>query len=95
MAKIIVEYETITVTVEEKDGRITVFLNGKQDDELKNLLDGLAVYSPPMGGTFYTEPGTMLAYYNLYTHGDLSHDNAKVTVEGDIGEMPCENGLIY
>ena len=95
MAKITATQDDITITVEETDGKITVYLNGEQDDLMQAQLDDMAKESPPMGGTFYPEPGTMLSYYNLFTQGSLSGEKVTVTVEGDIGEIPNAPDCIY
>lgn len=90
MSKIIAESKGSTITVEEKDGNITVLFNGDEDDMMLSILNEIGENAPPMGGTFYPEPGTMLFYYNA-----LKHMPGTVTVEGDIGEIPHEDGFIY
>lgn len=90
MSKIIAESKGSTITVEEKDGEINVLFDGVVDKAMEDLLEVAAKNAPPMGGTFYPEPGTMLFYYNA-----LKHMPGTVTVEGDIGEIPHEDGLIY
>ena len=95
MAKITAKSEDLTITIEDTDGIITVLFNGEEDDiQLENLRE-LARYAPPMGGTFYPEPGTMLSYYNVLQSGFFADWMTDITVEGDIGEMPCEDGCIY
>lgn len=95
MSKITASGEELTITVEEKDGNITVLFNGAEDDLLLANLNEIAANSPPMGGTFYPEPGTMLSYYNALTGGFFSDWLTSVTVDGDIGEIPCEDDCIY
>lgn len=90
MSKIISKSKESTITVEETGGNITVFFNGSEDDGLLAILNDTAENAPPMGGTFYPEPGTMLFYYNA-----LKHMPGAVSVEGDIGEIPHEDGVIY
>ena len=94
MSKIIAELGELNVTVEEKDGDITVLFNGEVNEDMQFLLEVDAENAPPMGGTFYPEPGTMLFYYNALAHGGLFREFT-VSVEGDIGEIPHEDGLIY
>lgn len=95
MSKITAEGKDLTITIEEKDGNITVLFNGTEDELLLEDLNDIAANSPPMGGTFYPEPGTMLSYYNALKNGFFSDWLTSVQVDGDIGEMPCEDGCIY
>lgn len=95
MSKITAKGEDLTITVEEKDGNIKVLFNGAEDDLLLENLNEIAANSPPMGGTFYPEPGSMLSYYNALTSGFFSNWLTSVQVDGDIGEMPCEDDVIY
>lgn len=94
MSKIIAELGELNVTVEEKDGDITVLFNGEVNEDMQFMLELEAENAPPMGGTFYPEPGTMLFYYNALKNGGL-FSKFSVTVEGDIGEIPHEAGVIY
>lgn len=95
MSKITAKGEDLILTIEEKDGNITVLFNGMEDDKLLENLNELAESSPPMGGTFYPEPGTMLSYYNVLKNGFFVDWLTSVQVDGDIGEIPCEDGCIY
>ena len=95
MSKIIAKGEEMSITVEEKDGNITVFFNGAEDEFLLSSLNEMVDNQPPMGGTYYPEPGTMMAYYNVLKHGDFFSWIDTVNVEGDIGELPWEPGIIY
>lgn len=95
MSKIIADGEDLMITIEEVDGKITVLFNGEEDDGLRKTLDEIAAKSPPMGGTFYPEPGTMLSYYNALKNGYFFDWLTRIDVKGDIGEIPCEDDLIY
>ncbi len=95
MSKITAKGEDLTLTIEELDGSITVLFNGVEDDLLLENLNEIAANSPPMGGTFYPEPGTMLSYYNALKNGFFFDWLTDVTVDGDIGEIPCEPDCIY
>ena len=95
MSKIVATGDDLIITIEELDGKITVLFNGEEDDGLRQNLDEIVAASPPMGGTFYPEPGTMLGYYYILKNRYFFHWLTKLEVEGDIGEMPCEDGVIY
>lgn len=90
MSKIIAKSKELTITVEEKDGAITVLFDGIVDKAMQDILEIEAENAPPMGGTYYPEQDTMLFYYNA-----LKHMPGTVSVEGDIGEIPHEEGFIY
>ena len=95
MSKITAKGDGITITVEENGGSVTVLFNGAEDEMLLDDLNNIAVNSSPMGGTFYPEPGAMLSYYNALRSDFFTNLLNEISVEGDIGEMPCEDGLIY
>ena len=95
MSKIIAESDDMILTVLEDAGEIRVYVNGEESEDWQDMMDEIAAKSPPMGGTFYPEPGTMLAYYHVLKNGYFAEWVEKLTVEGDIGEMPCEDGVIY
>lgn len=95
MSKITAKGEDLILTIEEKEGSITVLFNGMEDDKLLENLNEIAANSPPMGGTFYPEPGTMLSYYNALKSGFFADWLTDVTVDGNIGEIPCEPDCIY
>lgn len=90
MSKITAKNPDVTITVEEIDGEITVLFDGKKDTLQREVLDLRVKYAPPMGGTFYPEPGTMLAYYSVFEASGMD-----ISVDGDIGEIPCEDDAIY
>ena len=94
MSKIIAELGELNVTIEEKDGAITILFNGAVNDDMHFMLELEGENAPPMGGTFYPESGTMLFYYNALKNGWL-FNKFTVSVEGDIGEIPHEDGVIY
>lgn len=92
MNKIIAKNDDLEVSVIEDGGVIKVYVNGREADNWRRLLDIMVDGLPPMGGTFYPEKGTMLAYYHALKN---SHWVNSLEIEGDIGEMPCEDGVIY
>lgn len=90
MSKITARGQDMIITVEEIDGEISVLFNGKKDSTMLEILELRCKYAPPMGGSFYPEPGTMLAYYSVFEASGMD-----ISVDGDIGEIPCEDGCIY
>lgn len=90
MSKITARGQDVIITVEDIDGEITVLFDGKKDPMQQEMLDLRVNYAPPMGGTFYPEPGTMLAYYSVFESSGMD-----ISVEGDIGEIPNDDGFIY
>lgn len=85
--------ETIIVCKEEKNN-IAVYIDGRQDRFIKNMLDSLLAIAPPMGGTYYPEAGTMQAYYHVLNTAFFSKLNT-IEVAGEIEPIPCEDGVIY
>ena len=59
MAKIIAKGkwggEVMTVICTEAGGRIKFTFNGREDDLLKEMLEGSLDMAPAMGGTYYPE----------------------------------------
>lgn len=95
MSKIIAESDDMILTVLEDDGDIRVYVNGEESEDWQDLMDEIAAKSPPMGGTFYPEPGTMLAYYHVLKNSYFADWVTELKIEGDIGEIPYEDGVIY
>lgn len=98
MAKIIAKgkwgNEVMTVICSEEDGRITFTFNGQKDNLLKEILESRLDIAPAMGGTYYPEEGTMLAYYNILNTVFFS-ELLELQLVGDIGQIPYEDGVVY
>lgn len=98
MAKIITKgkwgSEVMTVICSEDDGQITVTFNGQKDNFLKEILESRMDVAPAMGGTYYPEEGTMLAYYNILNTVFFSKV-IEMQVVGDIGQIPYEDGIVF
>ena len=86
--------EVMTVICSEEDGQIIVTFNGQEDKFLKEILESRMDVAPAMGGTYYPEEGTMLAYYNILNTMFFSKV-IEMQVVGDIGQIPYEDGVIY
>lgn len=94
MAKIIARGDGMTVAVEENEGSIRILFDGEENDFMLGKLNDDAEYAPPMGGTFYPKPGSMLAYFNTL-NTVFFNKLTSLEVDGDIGEIPNEPGCIY
>lgn len=98
MAKIITKgkwgNDVMTVICSEEDGQITVTFNGQNDTFLKEILDSRMDVAPAMGGTYYPEEGTMLAYYNILNTVFFSKV-IEMQVVGDMGQIPYEDGIVF
>lgn len=94
MSKIVAKGDGMVVTIEENEGRIHILFDGEENDFMLDKLNDDVKYAPPMGGTFYPEAGTMLAYFNALENG-FFNELDEVFVTGDIGEIPYEEGVIY
>lgn len=86
--------EVMTIVCSEEDGKIQITFNGQKDELLKEMLERSLDMAPAIGGTFYPEEGTMLAYYNILNTVFFSKV-IEIQVVGDIGQMPYEDGVIY
>lgn len=87
--------ELEVIATQEESTKITVTFNGMQDEWLKKALDLESETAPPMGGTYWPERGTMLAYYNLFQNTAYFDELESLEITGDIGTIPCEPGTIY
>ena len=86
--------EVMTVICSEEDGQITVTFNGQKDNFLKEILESRMDVAPAMGGTYYPEEGTMLAYYNILNTVFFSKV-IEMQVVGDIGQIPYEDSIVF
>lgn len=84
----------ITVEAIVEDGTLVILMNEKEVPDLQKRFDELIKVQPAMGGTYFPDENSLLAAYNVlqYTFFDVLDE---ITVEGDIGEIPNENDVIY
>lgn len=94
MSKITAKGDGMTVTIEEQAGAIHIMFDGEENEFMLSKLNDDVDYAPPMGGTFYPHPGSMLAYFNAL-NTVFFNKLTSLEVEGDIGEIPNEPGCIY
>ena len=86
--------DRITVEVIQEDGTLVITMCGNESPELQKYFDDCIANQPAMGGTYFPEPDSMLAAFNVLENifFDLLEE---IAVEGDIGEIPYEEGKIY
>lgn len=95
MATITAITDDSTLTITDDNGKIVVCENDNVDEGWKTMLDDMVENMPPVCGTFCPEPDTMLGYYLLFTETPFGDLFKVVRVDGDVGEMPFEEGVIY
>lgn len=90
------EYLTDKITVEiiEEDGMLILTMNGNETQDLQKHFEECISKQPAMGGTYYPEPDSMLCAFNVLQN-TFFDSTPEITIEGDIGEIPHEDGIIY
>jgi len=83
----------VSVTQDEND-IITVLFNGHEQDILRKGLEKESEFTPPMANNYHPEPGTMLAFYYAFETSYFD-ELESLHVEGDIGTIPYEDGVLY
>ena len=84
----------ITVEAVVEDGTLLILMDEKEVPDLQNRFDELIKVQPAMGGTYFPEPDSLLAAYNVLQH-TFFDTLEEINVEGDIGEIPYEENIIY
>jgi hypothetical protein len=84
----------ITVEVVVEDGTLVILMDEKEVPDLQKRFDELIKVQPAMGGTYFPDENSLLTAYNVlqYTFFDTLEE---ISVEGDIGEIPNEENIIY
>lgn len=84
----------ITVEATLEDGTIVIQADEQEVPEIQKRFDELVKVQPAMGGTFFPGDDSLLSAYNVLqnTFFDTLED---ISVEGDIGEIPMEEGVVY
>lgn len=83
----------IKITAIEINNNIEVQIDG--EEYTKVFYDLYMDYIPAMGGTFYPDRNTMLAVFSVLTHWFFDDNKYEIEIEGDIGTIPYEEGVIY
>lgn len=98
MSKIIAigEYygDEITVEVTQKDGEFIVSMYDYESSILKEHLLNCIKNQHAMGGTYFPDPNSLLAAYNVLNH-NFFDKVIDIRVDGDIEEIPYEDNKIY
>ena len=84
----------ITLEAVFEDGTVVILMNEMEVPHIQKRFDELVKVQPAMGGTYFPDENSLLAAYNVLqnTFFDILED---ITVEGDIGEIPYEEGKVY
>lgn len=84
----------ITLEAVFEDGTVVILMNEMEVPHIQKRFDELVKVQPAMGGTYFPDENSLLAAYNVLqnTFFDTLED---ITVEGDIGEIPYEEGKVY
>ena len=84
----------ITVEAVVEDGTLVILMNEKEVPDLQKRFDELITVQPAMGGTYFPDENSLLAAYNVLQN-TFFETLEEISVEGDIGEIPYENDVIY
>ena len=84
----------ITVEAVVEDGTLVVLMNEKEVPDIQKRFDELIKVQPAMGGTYFPDEDSLLAAYNVLQH-TFFDALEEISVEGDIGEIPYEDNVIY
>ena len=84
----------ITVEVENDGGTLLLTMYGDEIPHLQEHFEECISKQPAMGGTYYPEPDSMLCAFNVLQN-TFFDSTPEITIEGDIGEIPHEDGIIY
>lgn len=84
----------ITVEAVVEDGTLVILMDEKEVPDLQKRFDELIKVQPAMGGTYFPDEDSLLAAYNVLQQ-TFFDTLEKISVEGDIGEIPNEEGVVY
>ena len=84
----------ITVEAIVEDGTVVILMDETEVPDLQERFDELVKVQPAMGGTYFPDENSLLAAYNVLRN-TFFDTLEKISVEGDIGEIPYEEGVIY
>lgn len=84
----------ISVEVTQEDGTLVILMDDNESGELQKHLEQCLARQPAMGGTFFPEQNSLLAAFNVLQN-TFFDSLEEITVEGEIEEIPLEDGKIY
>lgn len=86
---------TCEVVCTLEDGELILDVDGEEDHVAERRLADLIQDQPPIGGTYYPEPNSLLAAFNVLKNTFFDDKDVEIEIEGDIGTIPHEEGVIY
>ena len=86
--------DRITIEAFVENNKIKININEIESTDIQNRFYELVKNQPAIGGTYYPDPNSLLAAYNvlLYTFFD-SLD--RIDIVGKLGKIPCKDNKIY
>lgn len=72
-----------------------VLFNGQEDELLEEELSEMLEHPKPVGGTYYPPTDTLLNALNILQYYFFDDAAEEIAVEGEIEEIPHEEGRIY
>ena len=72
-----------------------VLFNGKKDELLEDELLELLEKPKSIGGTYYPPVDSLLNAMNILQYHFFDESTDEITVEGEIEQIPYEDGKIY
>lgn len=84
----------ITVEAVVEDGTLLILIDEEEVPDIQKRFDELVKVQPAMGGTYFPDENSLLAAYNVLQH-TFFDTLENISVEGDIGEIPSEKGVVY
>lgn len=73
-------------------GSLVITVDGREDEGLQTRFEALLEDAPPLGGTYYPPPDSLLAAYSVLQSAFFDATPA-LRVEGDIGEIPTYDDI--
>lgn len=82
------------VLVTDITGTPVIWVNGESEARSQGRFEALMKTCRPMGGTYFPPVGTMLAALSVVEQSWFD-DTVNAEVNGDIGTIPYQDGVIY
>lgn len=87
--------DTVEVICIDVDDELHFFFNRGRDPALESIIRKILKERHSIAGTFFPEEESMLNVLNVIQYHFFDDAPFSVEVEGDIGELPHEDGMIY